>query len=313
MRCSVRRKITIVGAGNVGQEVAAWSAVHELGDIVWVNRTPETAIGKAMDLMHASPLVGFDVDIKGTGDYAETKDSDVAVITAGAPRKSGMSRSDLLASNAEVVRGIVKNLVKYSPEACLIAITNPLDAMTYVAYKESGFPRERVMGMSGTLDSTRFKSFIAQKLGVSYEDVFAMVIGAHGDDMVPVERFACVAGLPAEELMSKEDMAEIKEKVRKAGGEIVRLLNANASFSVGAAAVEMVESIVHDKKRVMPCSIYLRGEYGFKDVCIGVPVVLGDKGAEKIIEVELTEKERAEFERSVEKVKELLRELKYPS
>ncbi len=309
----VRRKITIVGAGNVGQEVAAWSAVHELGDIVWVNRTPETAVGKAMDLMHASPLVGFDVEIKGTGDYAESKDSDVAVITAGAPRKPGMSRSDLLASNAEVVRGVVRNLVKYSPDACLIVLTNPLDAMTYVAYKASGFPRERVMGMSGALDSTRFKSFIAQKLGVSYEDVFAMVMGAHGDDMVPMERFACVSGLPVEDLISEKDMAEIKERVRRAGGEIVRLLNANASFSVGAAAVEMVESIIHDKKRVMPCSVYLKGEYGVRDMCIGVPVVLGTGGVERIIEVELTEKEKAEFMGSVKKVKELLAELRPPS
>lgn len=309
----VRRKISIVGAGNVGQEVAAWCAVHELGDIVWVNRTPEIAIGKAMDLMHASPLVGFDVDIKGTGDYAETKGSQVAVITAGAPRKPGMSRSDLLQTNAEVVRGVVRNLVKYSPDACLIVITNPLDAMTYVAYKESGFPREKVMGMSGVLDSTRFKSFIAQKLGVSFEDVFAMVMGAHGDDMVPIERFACVAGLPAEALLSKEDMAEIKERVRRAGGEIVRLLNANASFSVGAAAVEMMESIVLDKKRVMPCSVYLKGEYGVKDLCIGVPVVLGDGGAERVIEVKLTEKEKAEFDGSVKKVKELLAELRPPS
>ncbi len=309
----MRRKLTIVGAGNVGQEVAAWSAVHELGDIIWVNRTPEIAIGKAMDLMDASPLVGFDVDIKGTGDYAETRDSDVVVITAGAPRKPGMSRSDLLSTNSEVVRNVVRSVAKYSPQACLIMITNPLDAMTYVAYKESGFPRERVMGMSGALDSTRFKSFIAQKLGVSYEDVFAMVIGAHGDDMVPIERFACVAGLLAEELISKKDMAEIKERVRRSGGEIVRLLNANASFSVGAAAVEMMESIVLDKKRVMPCSVYLRGEYGVKDMCIGVPAVLGAGGVERIIEVKLTEKEKAEFEKSVGKVKEMLKELRPPS
>ncbi|MFQ5815245.1 MAG: malate dehydrogenase [Candidatus Hydrothermarchaeaceae archaeon] len=305
----MRRKITIVGAGNVGQEVVAWSAVHELGDIVWVNRTPETAMGKAMDLMHASPLLGLDVDIKGTGDYAESEDSDIVVITAGLPRKPGMPRSDLLDSNARILRSIVNEVKKHSPDACLIVLTNPLDAMVYVAYKESGFPRERVVGMSGVLDSTRFRSFIAQKAGVSYEDVFAMVIGGHGDDMVPLERFSCIAGIPAEELLDEKEIKAVKEEVRRAGERIVELLNANASFSVGAAAVEMVESIIRDKKRVMPCSVYLNGEYGLKDVCIGVPVVLGASGVERIIEVELTEEERNQFERSVAGARKLIEKL----
>lgn len=233
------------------------------------------------------------------------------VITAGAARKPGMPREDLLTLNAKIIQSIVRHIVKYSPEACIIIITNPLDAMTYVAYRESGLPREKIMGMSGVLDSTRFKSFIAQKLRVSYEDVFAMVIGGHGDNMVPVERFACVAGLPVEVLLSREDMEEIKEKVRNAGGEIVKLLKTNASFSVGAGAVEMVESIMRDKRRVFPCSIYLEGEYGLKDICIGVPVVLGAGGVERIIEVELKKKEKSEFMRSAKGVKELIEKIEF--
>lgn len=300
-----RPKITIVGAGATGATTAHWCAIKELGDIVLVDVVEGMPQGKALDLAEAAPLEGFDCRVLGTNDFADTAGSDVIVITAGSPRKPGMSRADLVNVNAGIVRAVTEQAVRHSPDAFIVVLTNPLDVMAYVAYKVSGFPRSRVIGQSGVLDSTRFRAFIAMELGVSVEDVHALVLGGHGDSMVPLVRCAHVGGIPLSELLPPETIARLVERTRHGGAEIVNLLKTGSAFyAPGAAVAQMVEAIVRDKKRVLAASAYLDGEYGERGIFMGVPVVLGAGGIERIIEVELTEEERAAFARSAAEVRE---------
>jgi len=302
-----RKKITIVGAGNVGATCAHWAAAHELGDIVLIDVVEGVPEGKALDLMEAAPIEGFDCLIRGGGDYSLTADSDVVVITAGVARKPGMSRDDLLQTNLNIVREVTREVVRYSPHSILIVVTNPLDVMTYVAYKTSGFPPQRVMGMSGVLDTARFRTFVALELGVSFEDVTTLVLGGHGDDMVPLVRYTTVGGIPVTQLLPAERITALVERTRKGGGEIVALLKTGSAFyAPGAAVVQMVEAILKDKKRVLPVAAYLDGEYGERDIYVGVPAVIGAGGVERVLEIELNEEERAGFARSVASVRNLL-------
>jgi malate dehydrogenase len=307
----MRKKITIVGAGNVGATAAHWAAERELGDIVLVDIVEGTPQGKALDLMEARPVEGFDVNIIGSNSYAETKDSDVVIITAGLPRKPGMSREDLLQKNREIVEGVTRQVVKYSPNCFIIVVSNPLDTMTYLAYKVSGFSRNRVMGMAGVLDSARFRVFIAMELNISVEEVQAFVLGGHGDDMVPLIRYSTVAGIPIAELISEERIKAIVDRTRKAGGEIVNLLKTGSAFySPAASAVQMAEAILKDKRRILPCAACLQGEYGLQDICFGVPVILGAQVIEKVIEVRLAEEEKEAVQKSAREVKKSISELK---
>ncbi len=309
-----RKKITIVGAGHVGAHAAMWAAIKELGDIVLIDIIEGVPQGKALDLMETSPLCAFDARVIGTNDYADTAGSDICIITAGRPRKPGMSRSDLLAMNAPIIESVVKELVRYSPDTFIIVVTNPLDAMAYVARLVSGFPRQRVMGMAGVLDSSRLRAFVAMELNVSVEDVYAFVLGSHGDDMVPLPRYTTVSGVPVTELMSEERIASIVERTRKAGGEIVGLLKTgSAYYAPSASVIEMAEAILRDKKRILPCSVYLDGEYGIRDCYLGVPVKLGSGGVEEIIEIELNKEEREALNRSAESVKKLIKEIRLGS
>jgi len=306
----MRKKITIVGAGNVGATAAHWAAERELGDIVLVDIIDGIPQGKALDLMEARPVEGFDVNIIGTGSYAETKDSDVVIITAGLPRKPGMSREDLLQKNREIVEGVTRQIVKYSPNCFIIVVSNPLDTMTYLAYKVSGFSKNRVMGMAGVLDSARFRVFIAMELNISVEEVQAFVLGGHGDDMVPLIRYSTVAGIPIAELIPEERIKAIVDRTRKAGGEIVNLLKTGSAFySPAASAVQMAEAILKDKRRILPCAAYLQGEYGLQDIFFGVPVVLGAAGVEKVIAVRLTAEEQAAVEKSAREVQDSIAKL----
>ena len=301
-----RNKITIVGAGNVGASAANWIVSKDLGDVVLVDIAEGVPQGKALDLSQATPLFKVDSEIVGTNSYEETKDSDIVVITAGSPRKPGMSREDLVEVNSKIVASVVKGVVKHSPNSILIIISNPLDAMVYVAYKISGFPKERVVGMAGTLDSTRFRFFIASELGVSVNDINAMVLGGHGDTMIPMERLANLNGTPVTELIPKKKLDKIIERTRNAGGEFLPLLNTSAWVAPGMAICEMVETIVKDKKKILPCAAYLDGEYGVKDLFIGVPVVLGKKGVEKIVGIKLNDEEKKQFDKTVEHVKSIV-------
>jgi len=305
-----RPKITIVGAGNVGATAAHWAAQREMGDIVLVDIIAGMPQGKALDLMETGPVEGFDTRIVGTNGYEETTSSDVVVITSGLARKPGMSREDLLAKNKEIITSVTTEIVKRSPQSILIMVTNPLDTMTYLAKKVSGFPKNRVVGMAGVLDSARFRSFIAMELNCSVEDVQAFVLGGHGDEMVPLARYSTVAGIPLPELMSPEKIDRLLERTRKGGGEIVALLKTgSAYYCPSAAAVQMVEAILLDKKRILPCSAYLEGEYGLSDMYFGVPVKLGSEGVEEIIEVKLTPEEKASLEKSAASVKKSILEL----
>jgi malate dehydrogenase len=307
----MRPKITIVGAGNVGATAAHWAAAKELGDVILVDVIEGLPQGKALDLWEAGPLEGFDCRIVGANDYAETANSEVIVVTAGVARKPGMSREDLLATNKAIVEGVIDEVVKTSPGAFLIMVTNPLDTMTYLAAKRSGFPRHRVVGQAGVLDSTRFRTFVAHELGVSVEETQALVLGGHGDEMVPLPRYCTVAGVPITELLPREKIDRIVERTRKAGGEIVALLKAgSAYYSPGAAVVQMVEAVLRDKKRIFPCSVLLDGEYGLKEICFGVPVKLGRDGMEEVLEVALTEEEKALVHRSADAVRRSIAELK---
>jgi malate dehydrogenase len=301
-----RKKITIVGAGNVGASAANWIASKDLGDVVLVDIVEGIPQGKALDLGETMPILGVDSKIIGTNSYEDTKGSDIVVITAGSPRKPGMSRDDLVQVNSRIVGSVVKEAAKQSPDSILIIVSNPLDAMVYVAYKISGFPKERIMGMAGTLDSTRFRYFIASELNVSVNDVHAMVLGGHGDTMIPMERLANVSGIPVTELLPREKLDKIIERTRKGGGEFLPLLNTSAWVAPGIAICEMVESIVKDKKSILPCAAYLEGEYGIKDLFIGVPVVLGRKGVEKIVEIKLNGEEKEQFNKTVEHVKSVV-------
>ncbi len=302
----MRPKITIVGAGNVGATAAHWLAERELGDIVLVDipQTEGMPKGKALDLMQAGPIVGYNTRLIGTTDYEPTANSDIVVITAGVPRKPGMSREDLVNVNANIIRDVISKAVPLSPNAIYIVVTNPLDTMTYLAYKLSGLPRERVMGQAGILDSARMRTFIAMELDVAVENVQAMVLGGHGDEMVPMVRFTTVAGIPISMLLPKEKIDAIVDRTRKGGGEIVSLLKTgSAYYAPGAAVAQMVEAILKDQKLIVPCSVYLQGEYGLRDICFGVPVKLGRKGVEQIIELPLNDEERAMLERSVQLIR----------
>ncbi|MFA0745232.1 MAG: hypothetical protein LASZOEIN_002040 [Candidatus Fervidibacter sp.] len=298
-------KIAVVGAGMVGSSAALKMAQKELGDIVLVDVVEFVAEGKALDMAESSPLDGFDVALIGkTNDYSVIKDSDVVVITAGVPRKPGMTRMDLLMTNAGIVETISNHIRELAPNSIVIVVTNPLDVMTYVAWKVTGFPRERVMGQAGVLDSIRMRYFVAQELGVSVKDVQAMVLGSHGDQMVPLPRYTTVSGVPITELLPPETIERINDRTRKAGTEIVNLLKTgSAYYAPGAAVAEMVEAIVRDKKRLMPCSVLLKGEYGLNDVFIGVPVILGKNGVERIVELKLTEEELKALHQSAEEVR----------
>ena len=301
-----RKKITIVGAGNVGASAANWIVSKELGDVVLVDIVEGVPQGKALDLAEATPIMGVDAKITGTNNYEDTKDSDVVVITAGVPRKEGMSRDDLVKVNSKIIASVVKEIVKYSPNSILIIVSNPLDAMVYTAFKISGFPKEKVMGMAGTLDSTRFRYFVASELGVSVKDIEAAVLGGHGDTMIPMERLAKVKGVPLTESLSKEKLDSIIDRTRKGGGEFLPLLNTSAWVAPGMAICEMVEAIVKEKKKTLPCAAYLDGEYGVKDLFIGVAAVIGSNGVEEVVELELNEEEKKQFDGTVEHVKSII-------
>lgn len=301
-----RPKITIVGAGNVGATAAHWAASHELGDIVLVDIVDGIPQGKALDLFESSPVEGFDSSIVGTNDYADTKDSDVVVVTAGIARKPGMSRDDLISTNANIVGSVTDAIVEHSPNCFLIIVSNPLDVMVTVAHRHCKFPRERIMGMAGILDSARFRSFIAMELNVSVEDVHALVLGGHGDSMVPLPRYSTVAGVPITKFMDENRIEELVQRTRDGGAEIVEFLKTGSAFyAPGASIVEMVEAILKDKKRILPCAALLEGEYGQKDIFMGVPVKLGAGGVEEIIELDLEPSEMEEFNKSADHVREL--------
>ena len=303
-------KITIVGAGNVGATAAHWAVAKELGDVVLIDIIEGMPQGKALDLAESAPIEGFDSALIGTNDYADTANSDIVVVTAGIARRPGMSRDDLLNTNANIVGDVVSKVVEHSPDAYLIVVSNPLDAMVYVAKQVSGWPKHRVMGMAGVLDSARFRYFISQELGVSVEDVHGFVLGGHGDTMVPVPQYATVTGIPITQLMTTEQIDRLVQRTRDGGAEIVNYLKQGSAFyAPGASIVQMVEAIVKNKKRILPAAAYLEGEYGLHDVYMGVPILLGADGVEKIIEVELTEAEQAELNKSAEAVRELVEAL----
>lgn len=302
-----RNKITIIGSGNVGATCAHWAATKELGDIVLMDVVEGIPQGKGLDLQEAAPIEGYDINIMGTNNYEDTAGSDVVVITAGIARKPGMSRDDLVNTNVKIVKSCAEQAAKYSPNAFIIVVTNPLDVMVYAAYKASGFPANRVFGMAGVLDSARFRTFIAQELGVSYKDVSAFVLGGHGDDMVPLVRYSYAGGIPIEKLIPKERIEAIVERTRKGGAEIVNYLKTGSAFyAPGASVIEMVEAVLKDKKRILPVAAYLNGEYGEKEIYLGVPAIIGGSGVEKIIEVDLTEEEKAALQKSIQSVRKVM-------
>jgi malate dehydrogenase len=307
----MRKKVTVVGGGFVGSTTAQRIADTELADVVLTDILEGVPEGKALDLLESSPILKTDVHVAGLstkgGDYRATANSDVVVITAGFPRKPGMSRDDLLKANYEVIKAVVQEIAKYSPNAILVMVTNPLDVMAQTAYRVSGFSKNRVVGMAGVLDAARMRTFIAMELGVSVENVTAFVLGGHGDDMVPLPRYSTVAGIPLPELLPKEKIDAIVQRTRKGGGEIVNLLKTgSAYYAPSAAAVEMVEAILKDKKKILPCAAYLEGEYGIRDLFVGVPVKLGARGVEQIVEIKLTPEENAALEKSAATVRELV-------
>jgi malate dehydrogenase len=304
-----RAKISVIGAGNVGATTAHWCAAAELGDIVLLDipQLEGVAKGKSLDLMEASPIVGFDSTIVGTTNYDDTAGSDVVVITAGVPRKPGMSRDDLLSTNARIVGTVAAEVRRTSPEAIVIVVSNPLDAMVQQAQRVTGFPPSRVIGQAGVLDTARFRTFLAMELGVSVEDISAMLLGGHGDTMVPLLSCASVGGIPIQRLIARQRLDEIVQRTRDGGAEIVALLKTGSAFYAPAAATaQMVEAIVRDKKRLIPCAAYCDREYGVGGYYVGVPVILGSAGVEKILEIEMDEGERAAFQKSVDAVKSLV-------
>ena len=302
----MNKKITVVGAGNVGATAAQRIAEKELADVVLIDIVEGVPQGKALDLKEAAPIEKHDADITGANSYEASAGSDIVIITAGIPRKPGMSRDDLISTNAGIVKNVTREIVKYSPDAVLIIVSNPLDAMCHVAYEASGFPRNRVIGMAGVLDSARFRAFIAMELNVSVENTHAFVLGGHGDTMVPLPRYSTVAGIPITELMTEDRIQALVERTANGGAEIVGLLKTgSAYYAPSSAAVEMAEAILKDKKKILPCAAYLNGEYGFKDLFIGVPVKLGAGGVEQVIEIKLTEKEKAALSKSANAVQDL--------
>jgi malate dehydrogenase len=308
---SGRPKITVVGAGNVGASVAQYTVEKELGDVVLVDVIEGVPQGKSLDLAQAGPIHRYDSTLIGSNGYDETADSDIVVITAGLARKPGMTRDDLLFKNAEIVGGVVEKIVALSRNAILILVTNPLDAMVQLAWKKSGFPSKRVIGMAGILDSARFRQFIARELNVSVENVTAFVLGGHGDTMVPLPRYSTVAGIPITELLSKEKIDALVQRTANGGAEIVALLKTgSAYYAPAASAVEMVEAILKDKKKILPCAAHLEGQYGVNGLYVGVPVKLGRSGVEQVIEIKLTPDEQTAFKKSADAVRELVDKLK---
>lgn len=303
----MNRKVTVVGSGNVGATAARSIADKELADVVILDILEGVPQGKGLDMLEACPVEGSDARVMGTNDYADTAGSDIVVITAGLARKPGMSRDDLLAKNHAIMKGVTEQVVKYSPDCVIMPVTNPLDAMAQVVYRVSGFPRERVIGMAGVLDSARMRAFIAQALDVSVENTHAFVLGGHGDTMVPLPRYSTVAGIPITELLDAEQVEAIVHRTAHGGAEIVKLLGTgSAYYAPGSAVVEMVETVLKDKKKILPCSVFLQGEYGVQDLFVGVPCKLGGNGLEEIIEITLTPDEDAALKKSAEAVRELV-------
>ena len=303
-----RAKITVVGGGNVGTACALWAGTKELGDIVVVDipDAEDTVKGRMLDFAECAPIERFDANIKGTSDYNDTAESDVVIITAGLPRKPGMSRDDLIQTNVKIVKSVSEQIAKYSPNAVMIIVSNPLDAMVYTAWKASGFPTNRIVGQAGCLDVARFCTFLAWEIGCSVEDIQALLLGGHGDDMVPLPRYTSVHGIPVEQLLPKETIDACVERAKGGGGEIVKLMGTSAYFAPGAGAVQMAEAIVKDKKRILPCAAYCDKDYGVGGYFVGVPCVLGAAGVEKVIEIDFNDDERQLFESSANHVKELV-------
>ena len=306
----MKTKVTVVGGGNVGATVAQGIALKELADVVLVDIIEGVPQGKTLDMMETAPVEKYDSILRGTNSYDGTENSDVVVITAGLPRKPGMSRDDLLWKNEEIVSQVTREVVSRSPKCIIVVVSNPLDAMCEVARRISKFPRERVLGMAGVLDSARMRAFIAMELNVSVENTHAFVLGGHGDTMVPLPRYSTVAGIPITELISKERIDAIVDRTRNGGAEIVNLLKTSAWYAPAAATVEMVEAILKDKRKILPCAAYLNGEYGYKGLFVGVPVKLGRNGLEQIIEIKLSSDEKAALDKSAAAVKELVDKLK---
>ncbi|TGB04082.1 malate dehydrogenase [Halobacillus salinus] len=308
-----RNKISVIGAGFTGATTALMAAQKELGDVVLVDipDMEDPTKGKALDMLEASPVQGFDAKVKGTSSYEDTKDSDLVIITAGIARKPGMSRDDLVATNAKIMKSITKEIVTYSPDCYIIVLTNPVDAMTYTVFQEAGLPKNRVIGQSGVLDTARFRTFVAEELNVSIKDVTGFVLGGHGDDMVPLTRYSFAGGIPLERLISKDRLDAIVERTRKGGGEIVGLLgNGSAYYAPAASLVQMAEAILKDQRRILPAIAYLEGEYGYEGIYLGVPTILGGNGIEEVIELELTEDEKQQLDQSADSVKNVLNVLK---
>ncbi|WP_368652320.1 malate dehydrogenase [Ornithinibacillus sp. 4-3] len=308
-----RKKIAVIGSGFTGATTAYMIAEKELGDVVIVDipDMENPTKGKALDMLEASPVFGFDAKITGTSNFADIQDADMVVITAGVARKPGMSRDDLVNINAKIMKEIAQNIKSYAPNSFIVVLTNPVDAMTYTIFKETGFPKERVIGQSGVLDTARFRTFVAEELNISVKDISGFVLGGHGDEMVPLIRYSYAGGIPLEKLISPERLATIVERTRKGGGEIVNLLgNGSAYYAPAASIVVMVEAILKDQRRILPTIAYLEGEYGYTDIYLGVPTVIGANGIEKILELELTDDEKAELDQSVAAVKSVLDVLK---
>ena len=302
-----KSKVTVVGAGNIGGTVALHLALRNYTDVVLVDIVEGLPQGKALDILESGPIERFDASVIGTNNYEDTEGSDIAVITSGKPRQPGMDRSELLNDNQEIVSSVTEQLVEHSPECIIIVVANPLDAMCHVAIETSGFPRERVVGMAGILDTARYRTFIAQELGASVRDVFALVLGGHGDTMVPLPSMATVSGVPITQMLSQEQVDEIVQRTRQGGAEIVDLLGSGSAFYAPAAAiVEMIDAILLDQKRILPCAAYLQGEYGINDLFVGVPVKLGAEGVEEVIELDLTDEEREDLEHSADDVRQMV-------
>ena len=307
----MNRKVTVVGSGHVGATAARRIATKELADVVLLDILEGVPQGKGLDMLEANPIEGSDARVLGTNDYADTAGSDIVIVTAGLARKPGMSRDDLLIKNHDIIKSVTENVVKYSPNTIIIPVTNPLDAMCQVVYRVSGFPRERVVGMAGILDSARMRSFIALELNVSVENTHAFVLGGHGDTMVPLPRYSTVAGIPITELMDAATIERIVKRTAGGGGEIVKLLGSgSAYYAPGSAVVEMVEAILKDKKKILPCAAFLQGEYGIRDLYVGVPVKLGARGMEEVVQITLTPDEQAALRKSADAVQELVSVLK---
>lgn len=304
-----RKKISVIGSGFTGSTTAFILAQKELGDVVLVDipQMENPTKGKALDMLESSPVLGFDANIIGTSNYEDIKDSDVVIITAGVARKPGMSRDDLVQINQKIMKSVSQEVVKYAPNSYVIVLTNPVDAMTYTVFKETGFPKNRVIGQSGVLDTARFRTFVAQELNLSVKDITGFVLGGHGDDMVPLVRYSYAGGIPLENLIPKERLDAIVQRTRKGGGEIVNLLgNGSAYYAPAASLVEMCEAIVKDQRRVLPAIAYLEGEYGYEGIYLGVPTILGGNGVEKVIELDLTDEEKAALDKSVDSVKHVM-------